>query len=295
MATRSRVLAGVFALALAAIALTGCTTPRAATDEHVSPSSDPAVGACWAASVATIQGDSTWGSGSSIPCTERHDLYTYAVPTLDGEFAGDMYDSDDYLKQDIVDASWSACAAEQAKQFPSLADHELRVAFSYFLPSESAWKAGDRWVRCDLSLLTIGTLFSKPHYDALPANASTFLTGLVQATAHYQLCITTTEAVTDDSDPLNAKSARYADCGANPQWQVGAVKTYPQGADVPFPGTDVMDKFVNDRCGQEEGGIVIVYYEPDADSWANGDRIVDCWRADGAGSDGGSDSGGANA
>ena len=284
MASRSRVLAGVFALALAAVALTGCTARPASG--HVSPASDPAVGACWAASVSTIQGDSSWGSGSSIPCTERHDLYTYAVPDLAGTFTGGLYDSDNYLKQQIADAAYTACEAEQTKQFASLANHEFRVAFSFFLPSESAWKAGERWVRCDLSLMTFGTLLSKPHYDALPAIASTFLTGIAGAAKHYELCLTTSEAVSEDSDPLNAKSATIADCADDPQWRVGAVKYYPDGADVPFPGIDALDKVANDICGPaEEGGIIVITYEPSADTWANGDRIVDCWRGDATGSD----------
>jgi hypothetical protein len=291
VATRSRLLAGAFALALAALALTGCTTQHAARSERLYPASAPKIGACWAASVETIETTSTWTGGSSIPCTQRHDLFTYGTMVLPGTFTGGQYDSDDYLKPEIAAAADWACQIVQRARFASAETQELRTAYSFFLPSASAWKAGARWVRCDLSLLTFGTPLSKPHFDALPADSSTFLTGIDHASKHYQLCINTSETASDDSDPLNAKSARYADCSAKPQWRATAMKQFPTGVTLAFPGTDALDSVATDICGLENTDRVIVYYEPDKDSWASGDRLLDCWQADGSRTD----SGGANA
>ncbi len=280
-------LAAAAALALVVLALTGCSAVDGLVRQvggAVARAATPVVGECWAASVSTITDYTDWTGSDPVPCTQRHDSYTYRVHKLAGlyEASWQKPGTDGEVRSDVADDAWSTCSDGLSDFLPGIDDRDYRIYFSYFLPSLAQWKAGARWDRCDVSVITLGSRLDSPHFDPLPSRIARFVADFSANPAAYAYCVDTAEAATTDSDPFGSSTARLSDCTKHPQWHQADNDYFPQDADAPFPTSDEIDAFVARVCGPPlKDGVVTVAYPPSEDSWATGDRLVECWSAEG--------------
>ncbi|MFM9918664.1 septum formation family protein [Lacisediminihabitans sp. H27-G8] len=281
---QSRILRVVAAGLLIPGLLSGCAfLPLVNTvAEKVNGSSVlPSVGDCWHTDFTTIDSDYTWTSGHPVDCATDHQSYTYAVPVLAKSLPRTLVDdSTGSVRDDIDSAAFESCDAASAHFLPSSTLQESRLEPGYFLPSEAAWAAGARWVRCDFAIIAYGSSFSDPRLEKLPAKISEFVRDAESRPEIFALCVNTTES-TDSSDPFSSDSATYADCAKDPQWREASEDALPGDDGAPFPSEKVRNAFDQAHCGDpaDAAGVVWVTYEPTADTWKSGDRIVECWVA----------------
>ena len=114
------------------------------------------------------------------------------------------------VRDDIDTAARDSCDAASAHFLPSTALQESRVEPGYFLPSEGAWGAGARWVRCDFAIIAYGSSFADPRLEKLPAKISDFVHDAESTPQILALCVITEES-TEASDLFNSDTATYAD------------------------------------------------------------------------------------
>lgn len=244
------------------------------------PSLAPVVGDCWSATFDVVAGASTWVNGNPVSCSKKHQTYTYGVTKITGITStwedpktGDMRDA-------VASAASTACTTVQARVLPPLTATESRLLFAYYVPSKTAWKAGARWVRCDLSVVDIGSSFIAPTLSRLPTKITDLVGEVAANPAFFAICINTNDPVAS-ADPLGSESATYADCAKNPQWREVSESNLPGAASSPFPDDSAIAAFNQANCGvsavarNQEWTV----YTPDADTWKTGDRIVECWVA----------------
>jgi hypothetical protein len=282
------VLAGAFALLLVSLVLTGCSAVDGVVKQvggALAGSTMPKAGECWAESVSTITDYVEWTGGRPVPCTTRHDSYTYRVHKLSGMYLASWQKpgTDGELRSDVATDAWNTClsGADGLEDFfPTLDDRDYRLYFTDFLPTLAQWKAGARWDRCDVSLITLGSPVSALRFDPLPTDIYKLIGDFEGHTDKYAYCIDTAEPATVDADPLSSKTGRVSDCTKQPQWHEATNGYFTQDDGAAFPSEDELDAFITTTCGPpEKDGIVTVAYPPSSDSWATGDRQVECWSA----------------
>lgn len=241
----------------------------------------PVAGDCWRSDFATIDSDYTWSSGRPVDCATAHQGYTYAVTTLSKTLPRTLIDQESgNVRDDIDTAARDSCDAASAHFLPSTALQESRVEPGYFLPSEGAWGAGARWVRCDFAIIAYGSSFADPRLEKLPAKISDFVHDAESTPQILALCVNTEES-TDASHPFNSDTATYADCGKDPQWREASEDHLPGDDTALFPSEKARNEFDQAHCGDpaDAAGQVWITYEPTTDSWKTGDRTVECWVA----------------
>ena len=244
----------------------------------------PVVGDCWRTDFATIDSEYTWSSGRPVDCVTAHQSYTYAVTSVSKKLSRTLVDQDTgYLRDDIDIAARDSCDTASAHLLPDTARRETRLEQGYFLPSESAWAAGARWVRCDFAIIAYGSTFADPRLEKLPAKISEFVHDVESTPEIFALCVNTQET-TDASDPLNSETATYADCAKDPQWSEASEDYLPGEDSAPFPSEKARNEFDQANCGDpaDAAGKTWITYEPTKDSWQGGDRTVECWVASGS-------------
>lgn len=244
----------------------------------------PVVGNCWRTDFTTIDSDYTWTSGRPVDCATDHQSYTYAVTSLSKKLSRTLVDpATGYVTDEIDTAAWDSCDAASPHFLPSSAVRETRLEQGYFLPSDAAWAAGARWVRCDFAIIAYGSTLADPRLEKLPADISSFERDVQNTPEIFAMCITTSEE-TASSDPLGSETAKFADCAKNPQWSEASEDYLPGEDAAPFPSEKVRNAFDQANCGDpaDAAGQVWVTYEPTVDSWKLGDRTVECWVASGA-------------
>jgi len=244
----------------------------------------PVVGDCWRTDFATIDSEFTWSSGRPVDCATAHQSYTYAVTSVSRKLPRTLVDPESgYLRDDIDTAAYDSCDAGSAHFLPSTAHIETRLEPGYFLPSEAAWAAGARWVRCDVAIIAYGSPIAEPRLEKLPADIGDLVDDVRSTPEIFDLCVNTEES-TDASDPFNSETATYADCAAGPQWREASEDYMPGDDSAPFPSEKARNAFDQANCGDpaDAAGEVWITYEPTKDSWQSGDRVVECWVSSGS-------------
>ena len=286
-ATQARAVLAVLGTMILAILVAGCSplTPiLTIINEAASGSSvKPVVGDCWRASYAEVTTASTWSGGRTVDCSKPHESYTFEVANLPKRFTGSWQDSSTgTMRTDISEAAWSVCDPAISDFLPTLDVTANRFEFSFFLPSLKSWADGARWVRCDASLIAIGSKLSSPRLAALPNSG--LVDQLNRAPESLKLGINTPDA-TPQTDPFNSPSATYADCAKSPQWREESQSDLPGDDSAPFPDDAALGAFEQQHCADraEAANQSWVTYEPTEDTWKHGDRVVECWVSGGGG------------
>jgi hypothetical protein len=232
----------------------------------------PKVGQCWQGALRTVQKTENWGGKPAVPCTDEHQLYTYAVAKVTRKFSGGWVTTSGKVDQAVDDAAYRACYAEQVKVLGKV-DPAGRILPNYFLPSSAQWQNGARWVRCDVAEIRVGSEIAHPQFADLPSFAS-IMTDLTSNPKKFALC---------ENDPLSndpdGAGTTYADCTGQADWAlIGELSMkYPLGAT--YPGITTLNTVGAKQCATlkpQKGHTVFV--EPPAESdWNGGNRTLDCW------------------
>jgi hypothetical protein len=241
--------------------LTGClgtSMGHKSTDDTAAPD----LGVC---RVLTPE-DVTRPSNDSDPvdCSQKHTAQTFAVGPLPPGFANATYDSDH-----VTSFAYRYCST----RFLSFtgADESLAmrtiVSWAWFRPSQGAWEAGARWIRCDV----IGGGDQTKGYVALPTDAKGLLLGRTED--QWLVC----------AEGATVAGAVKVPCDQKHDWR--AVTTIVLGtAGDPYPGDSVVQQRTKDFCSKSVGAWLDYPVDYDfgyswfqSPEWDAGNRRSVCW------------------
>jgi hypothetical protein len=265
---------GLIAMALlVGVVLSGCTPVADFVVGAKDAALKPVTGQCWRSSYAHAIDNYNWGAGDSVPCWTSHQLYTYAVVAVSSS-AQTWGSSSGDIDQTIDDQARSACHThylDLVTQVPP----DARVIEVYFVPSESQWRAGARWIRCDLGVLKIGSSFEHPSFSTLPSQISVLVTQIAEHRGQFADCVLTTDS-SGNLGPYDDPKATIADCTKNYQWRMQ--NFFSMGTSDSYPSDDEISAIDQLRCGdQAPSPNDWVTYVPTREQWSSGDHLGECW------------------
>jgi hypothetical protein len=272
-----RSIVGIVAVALT---LAGCSLlPGFPSAPTATPSATPAAGECWNATTTQAYDWADWRGPGATACTGSHTLYTYKVGKISQETADTWAAPDDSTKvSDGVQAK-AQDTCSMTTLLPHMKWNQQLINTYFFLPTEAQWKAGARWVRCDVGVLSVGTTLDNESFVALPAKISTFVRDVSSDPKKYEFCVNASTPVTR-SGPLDNQDATLADCRDHPQWALTIHGNFPDAAGAPFPDDAASNAASSKLClptVTDSAMEVWVAYLPTKDQWASGSREIDCW------------------
>jgi hypothetical protein len=270
--------------------LSGCFLLPSTPHRHNEPTPDlpvvAKVGDCWEVDYSDLYDWATWDGDGPVDCSDEHQSYTFVMPDLGEEFGNDWFTDDGGVAPEIALAGIDKCRAALKEDF-GRPDEALLVQLYFFVPTVVEVKAGARWVRCDLAVTKIGSATSNPRVVDLPEDIEDLVAELDDNPEQFELCTD----VPDDklNDGPYADGSVYADCTDEVSWRQGVSASYPGGNEAEYPGDDAMTAFWMMTCGIKPADTDWYVFAPDADSWTQGHRDVECWTTD---LDGSSEGGG---
>jgi len=230
--------------------------------QQVDATAAPAAGKC--RKVAPKDLENTANASRIVECTQPHTAETFHVEELPDEF-----DNDSYTSSEVATYAARTCAPKFAVFLGADESLSMRsvIGWVWFRPSEAAWKAGARWIRCDA---VGGNAASESLLELPPTVAGLFKQGPQE---EWLACVNA-PSVTD---------APRVPCSKPHLWR--AVTTIKLGnTDDDYPG----DKQVADRTQDFCSGSVSAWlgYPQDFDfgytwfgtaAWKAGNRRSVCW------------------
>jgi len=235
----------------------------------------PEVGDCWTADYTSFLNWTAWKGDDAVDCGDAHQSYTFAISTVFEDF-------DDGYPLNGMDAEASTLAYESCNSLLSrFLEQHLggwpRLETYYFGPSAQQWRQGERWLRCDLVVMELGSSLYESTLADLPEDSSELVDALAQSDDYFDLCVDTEEGWTGWG-PLESESAVYSNCSVDPMWRLHGFEIYPGEWEAPYPGAQALEQFVSDECLVDVPADKPGYsYYPDEDMWDEGDRSVTCW------------------
>lgn len=291
---KKRTLGSLVAGVAVCFALAGCSLLPSALSPAApgSTSATPKVGQCWSATDSQADAWADWRGSSPVDCTASHVLYTFELGKISGVAAKSwaVSSSSTALSDEVQAKAEAACTTK--KLLPDLKWNEQLVQEFFFVPSEAQWKAGARWVRCDVGVLGYGAPLSDEVLAPLPAKISTLVSIVSSDPARYDFCVNSPVPVSE-SGPLDNQAARIADCRANPQWALVGHGNLTAPAGAAYPSESVANAESATICSKyaATSNELWIAYLPSKSDWRLGNaRDVECWV--GQKSDDGSGSGG---
>jgi hypothetical protein len=251
--------------------LTGCSAAQHLT----ALTQAPKVGDCWKVDFSQSQKYEDWEGMPAIPCTQKHQSYTYAVGTITQKFTGSWLDSNGNIRTDIDQAAYDVCKSKQEKVLPTLTPADSLLYPAYYLPSTSLWNSGARWVRCDLAEIKVGSTTAAPVLTNLPSPFSELVSTLKTNPKKFALC---------ENDPASngpdGEQTTYADCTGPADWSFVVQLSLPGDTNVAYPGSAQLKKTGTADCLARinDPGHDVFAEVPDKTSWEKyAVRTVDCW------------------
>ncbi|MDQ1552218.1 MAG: hypothetical protein QOD50_1640 [Actinomycetota bacterium] len=274
-----RSLLSFAALVAVALTLAGCTLlPGLNSAATPAPLPKPAAGQCWNATTTQAYDWADWQGPAAIACTSSHTLYTYQVGKISDEPGNSWAAPGDSsnLSDEIQKKAGDACGISTL--LPHLKWNQQLVNAYFFVPTEAQWKAGQRWVRCDVGVLATGTTLDNESFSALPTKISTLVSQVSGDPVKFEFCMNSSTPVTE-SGPLDNPDATLADCRDDPQWKLTIHGTFPDAAGAPFPDDATSNAVSSTLClpTVTDGNQIWISYLPTKSGWASGDREIDCW------------------
>jgi hypothetical protein len=278
MSPRRSLLSSVGLLAVA-LTLAGCTLlPGATSAATAAPSATPTAGQCWNATATQAYDWADWKGSTATSCTRSHTLYTYQVGKISDE-PGDSWAApgdSSALSDAIQTKAGDACGISAL--LPHLKWNQQLINAYFFVPTEEQWKAGARWVRCDVGLLATGTTLNNESFSALPSKISSLVNAVSSDPVRFEFCMNSSTPVTE-SGPLDNPDATLADCKDHPQWKLTIHGKFPDAGGAPFPDEATSNAASSKLClpTVTNDSEIWIAYLPTKEGWASGDREIDCW------------------
>jgi hypothetical protein len=277
--SRRRSLVSSVGLIAVALALAGCSLlPGGTSAATAAPAAKPTVGQCWNATAAQAFAWADWEGPAATACTSSHTLYTYQVGKISDE-PGDSWAApgdSTALTNEIQTKAGNACGISAL--LPHLKWNQQLVNAYFFVPTEAQWKAGDRWVRCDVGVLATGTTTANESFTALPSKISSLVSAVSSDPVRFEFCMNSSTPVTQ-SGPLDNPNATLANCKDHPQWKLTIHGKFPDAAGAPFPDEATSNSASSKLClpTVKDDSQIWIAYLPTKAGWASGDREIDCW------------------
>jgi hypothetical protein len=244
----------------------------------------PAVGECWDATTAQASAWADWKGDSATNCSATHTLYTFAIGEVKGmtKTNWSASGSPTALDASIAAKASATCTPALKKFLPTLTWKQQLVSTYFFVPSESEWKSGARWVRCDVGLFALGTTLAQSNFEPLPSDITVLTSGVKTQPKRYDLCLNSSAPVSQ-SGPFDDPSAVRADCRESPVWTLSSRGYFTEAKGAPYPSDSASNSRIAAVCAKDATGPnqVWVAYAPTASEWAAGDREIECWVGDG--------------
>jgi hypothetical protein len=284
--SRNRLVGSLAALLAVTFALAGCSLLPTGLSAAVPKPVTPTVGQCWNASNAEAGEWANWKGTAAVTCASSHVLYTYAVGKISGVSANSWAapGSSSSLSNDVQVKAEDACSTTAL--LPKLKWNQQLVQGFFFVPSEAQWKAGARWVRCDIGVLGYGATLANEVLAKLPTRISTLVASVSSDPKRYDFCVDSPVPVSE-TGPLDNAAARIADCRQNPQWALTGHGNLPEPAGAAFPTEPTANNESAAICSKyavNDNEIWIAYLPTESDWKLTNSREVQCWigqKADG--------------
>lgn len=243
-----------------ALLSTGCSETDGPKADSVAA---PELGACRLLTPESVAAAAN--SGEIVDCSEDHTAETYAVGPLPSEMKQAAYDD-----PDLGAFAYETCSKAFTKFLGADESLSMRtlLSWAWFRPSESAWKNGARWYRCDL----VGGGEGAAEFVRLPTTAEGLMSsGLAED--EWMAC------VNGESVP----GAPQTPCSEKHTWR--AVTTIKVGAEKDrYPGDRLVEVKSRDFCDDSVSawlGYPLTYkfaytWFHEAE-WKTGNRRSICW------------------
>ena len=286
-----RTCATLVALTLSSLVVAGCSNSTGsstevgpqATDQAVT-SSEASVGSfrvgdCWQEDdVAAAAQWLVWEGGDQVDCGTSHNSITFAVPLLGDDFPYSV-DADGNLMEPTEAAAAMvgfACRSHAGDLLPPGAPESSMVTVAWYLPTGEQWRAGQRQVRCDLTLQAFDVNRSEPTMRPMPATLADLAIAERSDPLAYEVCALTEDGVAAGpfESPTTTKVVR---CDGPHTWRWLQGTQMAAAADAPYPGDATIEAAYVSACAQSDPDQVWWAFPPTAATWAAGDRAIDCW------------------
>jgi hypothetical protein len=263
-------------------ALSGCAAlgPAAAQlDKSILKANRPKAGSCWASTYKNAVDYANWNDDPPVSCEHPHQLYTFAVVQLQKHHTGKLFGKSGFTRAGIFGDAIESCQSAQGDILPQ-GPFTLpkRVTAVEFLPTEAYWDAGARWVRCDISVLAVGSPVHKPTLEDLPSRHD-LVSEIGNAPDQFRFCVNDPGG-TGSGGPKGT-NAVYADCRDNPEWRLKSFLDIPLTANAPYPGLKYLTGIYQRECEQVYSSPTkqTYAYYPSANTWTYDGPYSDleCW------------------
>jgi hypothetical protein len=172
--SRKRSISSIVGVVAVALVLAGCSLlPGSTSTPKATAGATPLTGQCWNASTKQADEWADWKGTTTVPCTASHTLYTYDVGKISGESGSSWATTSDPSSPTAEIQTKAEDACSVSTLLPHLGWNQQLINDYFFVPTESQWKAGARWVRCDIGVLATGTTLDNESFTALPSEIST--------------------------------------------------------------------------------------------------------------------------
>jgi hypothetical protein len=270
-----RMFAAAAVLAAVALAASGCAAIENLGQHLEGLTTAPKVGDCWTTTFAAAQGSEDWEGVPAVSCAKAHESYTYAMTKLGTKFTYKTWlESNGDIRPDVDKAAYTACMSEEKRILPGITTKEALLYPTYYIPSEAMWGAGSRWVRCDITQISVGSLVAKPKLAHLPA-FGTLVTTLKDHPQKYALCEDDPASNGPDGD-----QATYADCTGPADWSFVAALVMAGADGAPYPSAKALAALGAKQCAtlKPPAGHTVFAEPPAKNDWTKyDDRELDCW------------------
>jgi Septum formation len=284
---RNRVANAIAATAIVVclgVLLSGCVATVGNIVVHVAKADKAAIkakgkphtGDCWQGTFKYSDGYANWGTRPPVTCSESHQLYTFAVPQLKSVHKGKLFNKKNFAYTDIVNDAYDTCEAAEELDLPALDVTVARIYLEDYLPEEQQWDAGARWVRCDVTVLALGSSVEHPEFAGLPS-WSVLNRAMLHDASEFDYCVNGPTGV--NSDGPKSSEALYANCDANPKWTLKEYDDIYSGPNGNYPSRTELEAQYQTSCASvyTNDRYVTYPYFPSKADWANGDEQFECW------------------
>jgi Septum formation len=278
-----RTVLAALVVVTATLALSGCIATvgsvvvhAAASARKAHDSAKPAKGQCWQSTFADAEDRANWGNRPAISCSAPHQLYTFAVESLDPLYTGKLFDKDGEVQANIWKDAGDRCGFDESSDLPSTDPTVGRIWLEFYVPDEEAWDAGARWVRCDVGVLKVGSSLAHPEFENLESFAA-LTHALSTDSSQFDFCLD------DPGQPLSngpkGKGAVYANCAQSPQWVLNSYVGLENGSSEAYRTAEEMQGIYVQTCQSQftDATHVTYPYFPSESDWMSSDRQLECW------------------
>ena len=255
-----------------AIVINGVAQGRAA----VAGVGKPKAGECWQATFAHADADANWEGSKAVNCSQPHQLYTFAAPTLARTHKGKLFDKKGYVYQAIWDDALDTCEGAESPEISNLDDTVARIYLAEFMPEEQQWDSGARWIRCDVGVIAVGSSVAHPSFDAMPSMTA-LKTSMGLTPGQFDFCVNDPGGM--GSGGPKGGNAVYADCRDNPEWELHDYQSIIQGDGTSYPTPAQLKAQYALSCDHPYADATHVTYPyyPTKSDWDSGYQDLECW------------------